>query len=222
MEAATAERAKSVEAATAESVDMTQVGAAIAEPARSVEPAVVQPSSSRIMETPRTEGPLPVRVLRADGNVAFESFAAICPGAPEKNILKRVFPWVFDERDFATYSELKKFCLMKADENIIFVYADESHAAPLYGLPLDHLVPMVEDRKRPDKFSVTISPLPNTNEAPETMVTVLLKSDGKTVVHQFTFDTSKDPTLAQRFYDSVNLAKQKGKNGKPKDELRKV
>lgn len=214
-----AERASVVGAATADRLG--EVEAATADPVRPVEPANVMPYSRRSLETPRTEGPLPVRVLRADGNVAFESYAAICPGAPEKNVLKRVLPWVFDERDFATYGELKKFCLIKSDENIVYVYADESHASPLYGLPLQDLVPILEDRKRPHKFSITISPLPNSNESPENMVTVLLTS-GKTLVHQFSFDTSKDPTIARRFYDCVHIAKQKGKNHDEKKTITTV
>lgn len=39
-----------------------------------------------------------MRVLRANGNMAFESYAAVCPGAPEQNVLKRVLlSWVLDE-----------------------------------------------------------------------------------------------------------------------------
>jgi hypothetical protein len=222
VEPAFAERASIVEPATADRLAMVE--AATAAPATPVGPAHVLTSISRPSETPRTEGPLPVRVLRQDGNVAFESYAAILPGAPEKNILKRALPFWFDERDFAAYGDFKKFCIITGtttsdhyhhpqdhfDDAICYVYVDENHPSPLYALPLCDLVPVVEDRKRPDKYSITISPLPNTNESPETMVTVLLKSR-KThkLVHQFTFDTTNDPTRARRFCDCFDLDKKK-------------
>jgi hypothetical protein len=225
VEAASAERASIVEPATADR--LTHVEAATAEPATPVEPAHVVTQKIRPVETPRTEGSLPVRVLRQDGNVAFESYAAIMPGAPAKNIVKRALPFWFDERDFAAYGDFKKFCLVTSSSlnsdhgaettAICYVYVDENHPSPLYALPLHDLVPVLEDRKRPDKHSITISPVPNTNESPETMVTILLKSSKTNkLVHQFTFDTRNDPTLAQRFYDCVQLANNKKENDKKK------
>jgi hypothetical protein len=221
VEPAFAERASIVEPATADRLAMAE--AATAAPATPVGPAHVLTSYSKPTETPRTEGPLPVRVLRQDGNVAFESYAAILPGAPEKNILKRALPFWFDERDFAAYGDFKKFCIITSTtttsdhhhpqndhfyDAICYVYVDENHPSPLYALPLRDLVPVVEDRKRPNKYSITISPLPNTNESPETMVTVLLKSKKTNqLVHQFTFDTTNDPTRAQRFCDCFDLDK---------------
>jgi hypothetical protein len=225
VEPAFAERASIVEPATADRLAMAEE-AATAAPATPVGPAHVLTSRGAPCETPRTEGPLPVRVLRQDGNVAFESYAAILPGAPEKNILKRILPFWFDERDFAAYGDFKKFCIITSttttsdhhhhhhhpqdhfDDAICYVYVDENHPSPLYALPLNDLVPVVEDRKRPDKYSITISPLPNTNESPETMVTVLLKSrKTNNLVHQFTFDTTNDPTRARRFCDCFDRDK---------------
>lgn len=223
VEPAFAERASIVEPATADRLAMAE--AATAAPATPVEPAHVLTSRGAPCETPRTEGPLPVRVLRQDGHVVFESYAAILPGAPEKNILKRALPFWFDERDYAAYGDFKKFCIITGttttsdhhhhqkqdhDDAICYVYVDENHPSPLYALPLCDLVPVVEDRKRPDKYSITISPLPNTNEPPETMVTVLLMSKKTNkLVHQFTFDTTNDPTRAQRFCGCFDRDKKK-------------
>lgn len=144
------------------------------------------------------------QMLRGTTGSDFESEAAICRGAAEKNFLKKWLPLVFDERDFATYGELKKFCLMK--EGCIFVFASESDPNPLWALPLDDIVATIEDRDNPDTSSITISPEPITNKQRKNYVTVLLKfrSSKKEKGYQFTFDTEKDPTRAQRFVDALS------------------
>ena len=86
--------------------------------------------------------------------------------------------------------------------NCIFVYGDETDQQPLYLIQLDTVKAIQENSKKPDKYSFTISPRINTNEAKENLVTILLK-DVKTgkQVYQVAFDTTDDKSLAKRFLD---------------------
>jgi hypothetical protein len=214
-----------------------QVEAAVAEKAVQVEPAVADmaPQSEAIdVGAPERVGPavpfddplrhapdsvahpkkikpdaLSVQVLRGQDGTTFESYAAILRGAHDKNFLQRCLPCILDERDFATYGELKKYCLVHGD--CCFVYGYDTDNKPLFAIPLDELYPIYEDPENPDKGSITVSPMPGTNKPRDTMVTVLLKFKASDMQEfQFTFDTEQDPTLAKRFFDIVQNLSQTG------------
>jgi hypothetical protein len=95
-----------------------------------------------------------------------------------------------------------------------FVFADQDELAPLYAIPLDEVYPVLEDRRKPDKASVTISPTPNSNMSKDEMVTVLFKyqNDGSQA-YQFTFDTHPDKAVAKRFFETVQQCAKNTKGG---------
>lgn len=225
--AATAPPAKIAGPALADSAEPTE--AARAGEAVPVEPATVGGGNSKNTERPSEPGALSVHMHRTRGDVVFESYAGILRGgAPAKNFLKKLLPFVFDERDFNAYSEIKKFCLITRD-GVCFVYADESDPAPIYTLELapesSALHAIEEDPNALDPLSVTIDPVPDTNLSPPYLSTVLLKqmkhgkhgkggkggSYEKAIEHQFTFNTSNDPTVGKRFVEVVNQALSKKK-----------
>lgn len=210
VEEAVAEKAAYQEPATADPAQQSEavhVGAA-----PEVDPALPYDDPMRyapaIVANPQAIQPdaLSVVVLRGSSGADFESEAAICRGAPEKNFLRRCLPCVFDERDFASYGELKKYCLVKGD--CCFVYAEATSPKPLYAIPLEDFDAWIEDRDNPDKLSITINPEPVTNKQPRECVTILLKSrsNEKQEPFQFTFKVSNDPTLPQRFMDVLRKA----------------
>jgi hypothetical protein len=206
VEAAVAEKAESVESAKANVAPQSEavdVGAP-----EVVDPAVPYNDPLRfapdIVANPKLFKPdaLSVQVLRGQDGADFESYAAVLSGAPEKNFLKRCLPCILDERDYATYGEVKKYCLVKGDT--CFIYGYETDNKPLYVIPIDDLYAIQEDPNEPDKGSITISPVPDTNMPRKEMVTILLKYNSNSQqAYQFTFDTERDPTLAKRFLDVV-------------------
>lgn len=102
-----------------------------------------------------------------------------------------------------------RYVLIKGD--CCFVFTEQDDSAPIYAIPLDEVYPMLEDPKRPDKGSVTISPTVNANMSKDELVTVLFKyrKDGSQA-YQFTFNTHSDKSLAKRFLDAV----ERGSSGK--------
>mmetsp|Transcript_17360 Transcript_17360/g.22806 ORF Transcript_17360/g.22806 Transcript_17360/m.22806 type:complete len:254 (-) Transcript_17360:144-905(-) len=155
--------------------------------------------------------------LRGKTGSDFESNAAVLRGAPKKDLLKRFLPLCFDERDFVAYGEVERFVLIKG--NCCFVFTEETDPSPLYSIPLEELVPKLEDPRKPDKHSVTISPKTvsanaaiRENVAKEAMKTVLLKYRNGKQAYQFTFDASDDATIAQRFLDALERG-QKSSDG---------
>ena len=207
VEKAAAEKAAYEDAALADRVQQSEPVRVSA--AQAVDPALPYDDPMRyapaIVANPReiARDTLSVATLRGTAS-DFESEVAICRGAPEKNIFKKLFPMIFDERDFATYGELKKYCLVKGD--CCFVYGEKTDPKPYYALPLDDFYPIIEDRDKPDKLSITINPEPGTNKQRKEYVTVLLKvrSNKKNQVYQFTFNVEKDPSLPKRFADVVS------------------
>lgn len=213
VEEVTVDRLATVEPATAPAV--TPVEAATVDPAVSVEPATLYQTTTTTLQYEATRHKatdLPAKVVRGATGADLESAAAVLHGAAHKNILQILLPCLYDERDFVAYGEVKKYILVK--DGLCYVYIAETDPKPLYAIELHSLFAVLEDRARPEKGSVTISPMPNTNLPRETMKTILLKSrrTGKQV-YQFTFDTEHDPTLAQVFLDLVNNnASKKAKN----------
>lgn len=185
---------------------------AVATPAPIVEPATeYSPEVIRAVKSARAVGPttsVSVKMLRGEQGADFECYAAIFRGAPAKNIFKVLFPCIYDERDFISYSEVKKYMIIKAAT--CFVYTEETDPSPLYAIPLEDFTAILEDPKEPDKGSVTVSPVPGTNQPREGLVTVLLKyrETGKQA-YQFTFDTKTlDKSFPKRFVDLVLFGQQ--------------
>ena len=107
------------------------------------------------------------------------------------------------------------------------MYNDITDPIPLYQIALStpsppqppnhnhhhHLSVIREDPYHPHRYSTTISPVPNTNLPREEMKTILLLSSSSSkngsppqqqlLLYQFTFDTSQDPTVADRFYTTI-------------------
>lgn len=215
VEPAHAEDQEHTESARAEAAPETE--AAHAPPAQLVGPASTYDdpllhAPSSVQQPKVTHCPLSVKNLRP--NSLFESYVAIVPGAPPKNFLKRYLPWFFDERDFVSFGEIKKYCLVTSDT--IYVYNEESDPSPLYTIYLlddnVHQQVVVEDPKHLHTYSVTVNPLPETNQSPPYMVTLLLlqttknnKKQQQKVAHQLTFDTSQDAQLAMRCFEALSF-----------------
>lgn len=180
--------------------------APMVEKAQRVEPAVPFVSPPPTTTVQRAEA-MSVAALRNKSGEHFESYAAVIKGAAEKNFLKRVLPCIFDERDFVAYGEVQRFVLVKG--NCCFVYGEEFDVRPLYAISLEDVRPYMEDRRFPDKQSITVSPTTG-NIGKGDLTTVLLKDSatGKQAF-QFTFNTSADRSLAKRFYDAIEQASAK-------------
>lgn len=131
----------------------------------------------------------------------FECEAAVIRGKPQKNILRRLLPWIFDERDFVAYGEVRKYIYVK-DKLTCFVYVDKHDPSPLYAIDMLEYNAVLEDPHRLDPQSFTVSPVPNSNKSRPEMITVLLKNKvTKEQCYQFTFDTANQQNAAKEFYD---------------------
>ena len=155
----------------------------------------------------------------------FSSKAAVIKGGVEKNLLRKLLPLCYDERDFLSYGEVVRYVYVHG--NYIFVYptddddyddANVDERIPLHVIPISssgqqrqrQWLVEIEDPKHPDPCSYTISPRPNTNITGEHYATVLLKDKwySRKILYQFTFDVSSDRGLAKRFVDVVeNISK---------------
>jgi len=211
VEPSVAEKAENTDAAKADMVSQTEEARVSA--AQEVEPAVTYDDPRKFApKAPVSKGSnaLSVKALRGGKGSDFESYAAVLRGAPGKNFLQIILPFIFDERDFVTFGEVKKYVLIKGTS--CFVYTEEHDPSPVYAIPLHELYPIQEDPKNPDKGSVTISPVANTNKPPDYLTTILLKyKKNNAQAYQFTFDTSEDRTVAKRFYDVVENCGKKGR-----------
>lgn len=226
VERAVAEPPLSVEPATADSVrevepaiaDVSKEGGSIrVDEVKEVEPALtyeeIQESKNENHDGVATAAAATTKVdaavddfsvenLRTKLNVRFECYAAVLHGASPKTFIQRILPCIFDERDYVSYGEVKKYVLIV--EGSCFIYKDHTDAHPLYAIDLTKTKPIVDDRIRPDPESATISPLPNENLQPVHMKTINLKYiSNMKQAYQFTFDTKNDSTLAKRFMDAV-------------------
>jgi hypothetical protein len=177
---------------------------ATVEKAMEVGPAVpydAKRRAAKVKHTSQDKG-ISVKALRGTTGADFESIAALLRGAPKKNCLKQHFSLFFNERDFVSFGEVKRFVIIKGD--CCFVFTEDSDIQPLYAIPLDEVKAIMEDPKKPDKFAVTISPTLRSNASKVEFKTVLLKyrNDGSQA-YQFTFDTTTDRSVAKRFLDVV-------------------
>jgi len=198
------------------------------EPAKVVGPAI--PFDNPIQFAPDGTGAAsPTRVepskitlaslRQKEGGTDFEGYAAVLERAPEKNFVQKILPCIFDERNFVTYGEAVKYVAIKG--STCFVFLGESGIQIIYTFSLDDVYVVQEDQSKPHKYSYTVSPVPGTNKPKETMITVVFKSKIKKSfqknidhkqAHQFTFDTSKDPSIFKRFMDAVERSSAKGLN----------
>lgn len=196
-------KAPEVEAAVTNSAQVVEPGTAdraqYVEAAALFDPKVDAPQAKETLEA---RG-LSVKALRGQNGADFESIVAVLRGAPQKTFLRRYLPLCFDERDFVSFGEVKRFVVIKG--SCCFVFTEETDVKPLYAIPLDEVRPIMEDRNKPDKASVTISPTSSKGTSAD-LATVLLKYNNGTHAYQFTFDTSSDRSLAKRFYDAVEHA----------------
>ena len=119
-------------------------------------------------------------------------------GKVQRNWLRRLVSFIYDERDFIAYGEVARFVFVKG--NCIFIYGQETDPIPLYTILLGTFHAVKENPQKPSKDSFTISPRVDSQEARLHLVTVLLQ-DRKTKeqLYQITFDTSKDMHLAKKF-----------------------
>lgn len=181
-------------------------GGASVEPAPKTDPAV--PFNDPVKFGPKLSPPetsaLSVAALRGRGT-SFEAVAACIKGGVEKNALRRLLPFVYDERDFVSYGEVLRFIFVKG--NVIFVYGQEIDPRPLYAIDFASVRAVVEDPNKPDPHSFTISPQIDTNKTGAHFKTVLLKDKltGKQE-YQITFDTSRDKSIVKRFVDILETS----------------
>lgn len=159
------------------------------------------------------------------GDTLWKGELAVIPGgAPPKNLLKRWLPWFFDERDFVSYQQVCKYgvlLLLRGEEEKkttsssctlhFYIYTSVHDPSPLYVIPVDPTTQtaVMEDPRRPHRYSVTVSPRPDTNLPPPHLVTVLLleqRTPEEAVVHQFTISTEGDgaSASAERLCDCIN------------------
>lgn len=151
---------------------------------------------------------LSVAVLKKQGT-DFESEAAVIKGCVEKIALRRWLPMIYDERDFVSYGEVRRYVFVKG--NCIFVYGQKYDPKPLFVIQLESIRAEIEDPNKPHKNSYSISPQAGTKNLPSSnMVTVLLmdknsidknsKGYGKQL-YQITFDNRNDKSVVKRFMD---------------------
>mmetsp|Transcript_16699 Transcript_16699/g.23668 ORF Transcript_16699/g.23668 Transcript_16699/m.23668 type:complete len:248 (-) Transcript_16699:184-927(-) len=186
------------------------------EPSRPADPAVPIDDprkfapNKELNEEYKRENRLSIRTLREGAGTDFEAPAAVCKGI-QKNALRRLLPFIFDERDFTSYGEILRYVVIQS--NFCYVYAEETDLSPIYVIPLGSLLAVKEDPKSPNPRSFTVSPLPNTNMSKSTMTTVLLTDAKGALAYQFTFDNSSDTKRSDRFIaavENVNMMTKKG------------
>lgn len=178
-------------------------GSLIVEPAPKTDPAVPfdDPTKFGPKLFPPEMSSLSVAALRGYG-IDFEAEAACIKGGVEKNALRRLVPFVYDERDFVSFGEVLRFILVTG--NVIFVYGQKTDLGPLYAIDIASVRAVVEDPNKPDPHSYTVSPQIGTNKAGTFLTTVLLKDrfTGKQA-YQISFDTSHDNSVVKRFMAAV-------------------
>jgi len=118
-----------------------------------------------------------------------------------KSFLSRCLPCLYDERDFKSFGESRRYILIKGTN--IFVYTDESAASPIYAIPTESITPVKEDPRKPHPNSYTISPGVDKNFSVDSMSTVLLMDRTDKLVYQITFDISKDGEISNRFVAAI-------------------
>lgn len=130
---------------------------------------------------------------------------SVLRGVREKNLLAKLLPCVFGERDFVSYGEVLRYVVVKGDN--CFIFTEESDPSPLYAIPLHDKVAILEDPNQPEGTSLTISPTFK-NISKEDLDTVLLKYCGSgKIAYQFTFNKRDGSNLADGFLGVVCSSK---------------
>lgn len=62
--------------------------------------------------------------------VDFECKVALCKGAPKKPFFRKILPRIFDPGDFATFSEIARYVVIK--DSSCYVYLEATDLSPLY------------------------------------------------------------------------------------------
>jgi hypothetical protein len=204
VDAATSERAPVVECAATDSAK--EVDPAIAQRAEFVDPAVLFDPKihAPVIKENQDECRISVKSLRKKQGSDFEGVAAVVKlTKPKTSCLAALLPSFLKERDFIAFGEVKRFAVIK--NNCCFIFIDENELQPLYAIQLNDMTTVLEDPRNPEKYSVTISPT-SVKTSNSDFVTILLKDDNGDPVYQFTFDKSKDKTIAKRFCAVVSAA----------------
>ena len=129
------------------------------------------------------------------------STCSVLRGVREKNLLAKLLPCVFGERDFVSYGEVLRYVVVKGDS--CFIFTEESDPSPLYAIPLHDKMAILEDPNQPEGTSLTISPTFK-NISKEDLDTVLLKYRGSgKIAYQFTFNKRDGSNLADGFLGVV-------------------
>jgi hypothetical protein len=216
--AAVADRVEPSEAAIADKPDVVDAALPFDNPMKHAPDFVRNPkksiSSEMSIESLRRKA---IKESKSGGCRAFfESYAAVIQGTPSKNILRICMPCVFDERDFVSYGETRKYIFVTT-RGSCFIYGDIIDPKPLYSIDLLEYVALREDPDNPDPNSFTISPVTNTNKPRDEMVTILLKAKADLKQsYQFTFDTTDDSSLPIGFLslfddtDTLDIMQQPG------------
>jgi len=192
-----------------------RVGAAttVDDPRAHAPPNLLHATTQTMQQAQESLGVETLRVMSPNGRLDFDSYAAVIRGGPQKNIARKMLPFLFDERDFLAYGEVKYFVAVSGE--LCLVYAEETSQKPYYAIDLTQFTAIQEDPNHPDPNSFTISPEPDTNKPRPSMITILLKEKrSRKQAYQFTFETAKDKTMAKRFLDVVMVASASATNKK--------
>jgi hypothetical protein len=199
-----------VEQETARADMVPESGAATALAAPVVEPAVVYDNPMQFapesVRNPPPQPPSVAEALRTNADLATR-VAVVRPAQ------QRFYhcPCLHGDREFVAYGDLEKYIAIKDGTCFVFGQPDGT-AAPMYGVPLESFRAVLEHADHPDRNSVTVSPVLNTNQPRDGLVTVLLHSrDTGKLAFQFTFDTALacDKSAPKRFMELVEQ-QQKG------------
>jgi len=87
------------------------------------------------------------------------------------------------------------------------VYLDESGPSPLYTIEMKPTFKVtVENRKKTDKDSVTMSPSGNGNTISPFYETILLKNEKKKLIFQFTVDVKEEDDFGRKLLAAIQNA----------------
>jgi len=146
-------------------------------------------------------------------NADFCCKCSVSKGAHSKDMLKRLLPCFFDERDFVCYGETVRFVIFKG--STCYVYLDELSNSPLmYTIAMEeNFIPTIENRDKPDKHSVTMSPGGNKGVSSTVHETILLKNKKGKFIFQFTLYVEHDKDLTKKFLAAIQNAILLSKSG---------
>lgn len=105
--------------------------------------------------------------------------------------------------------QIRRYVVIK--DTFCFIYVDKSDPNPLYTIPIESLRAVKDDKKKPHKQSLIVSPLPNTNDQNNALETVILLDARNKFVYQFTFDITLGKDVCNQFIQAVEHANAIGK-----------